>query len=341
MDLEPFERLLLRTKAREIATTTNLSQVESTRPLREVLQVLKDKKIQSVPVYDGDNTRSINGFVDVLDITSYALSLFREYERSFLRRTETKFTQSSPSNIFLNTPVGELINYSGRNGLIHIRENADLVDVLTLLNKRRLTARRLALRGEDGRFMGIISQADLAKFVNKNIDIFKLADIKLRELNLVQTCLMVRHDVPMYDTISLLVDTRVSGLALVDWEFNIVANFGCSDLKGFLPDAFDAFWGTTLDFLRQGTSTKSLIPPITCTPETRLREVLSKMASETNPIHRLFVTQNENTTRLEGLCTLTDLISVIGESLSIPPEVKPVHPKETLVVAQGRPISVE
>jgi CBS domain-containing protein len=269
------------------------------------------------------------------------MSLWRESERTYVRRTETKFSQSSPSNIFFNTPIGELINYSGRNGLVHISENADLVDVIKLLNSRRMNARRLALRREDGQFSGIICPSDLAKFMNKNIDSFKLADMKLRELNMVKTCLMVRQDVPMYDTISLLADTKVSGLALVDWEFNIVANFGCSDLKGLLPDAFDAFYGTTLDFLRQGTSTKSFIPPITCTPDTRLREVLSKMTSETNPVHRLFVTRNENTNRLEGLCSLTDLITMLGESLNIPPELKAKTTKEIPITTQGRPISVE
>jgi len=339
--MEPWEKLLISTRARDIATLNNLAQVESTRPLKDVLQMMKEKKIQSLPVYEGDNTRSISGFVDVLDVTSYALSLWREYQRSFFRKTETKFSQSPPSNIFLNTPVGDLINFSGRNGLVHVNENADLVDVIRLLNSRRFTARRLALRTEDGQFTGIICQSDLAKFFNKNMDKFKLADLKLRELNLVNTCVMVRHDVPMYDTISLMVDTKIAGLALVDWEFNLVANFSCSDLKGFLPDAFDTFQGTTLDFLRQGTDTKSLIPPRTCTPETKVRDLLSRMTSEAAPIHRMFITQNENTNRLEGICSLTDVITLVGEALNIPAQSKEETKPEIKIALPGRTISVE
>jgi CBS domain-containing protein len=344
MEPDPFENILLRTRAREIATPVdNLTRVESTRPLKDVLQLLKEKKIQSVPVYEGDNTRSINGFVDVLDVTSYALSLWREYERSFYPRTETKFSQSSPSNIFLNTPVGDLINYSGRNGLIYINEDADLIETIKLMDRQRSRARRLALRTGDGLFSGIICQSDLAKFLNRNMDQFKLAEQKLRDLNLVNPCIMVRHDVPMYNAISMLADTKVSGLALVDWELNIIANFSCSDLKGFLPDAFDSFWGTTLDFLRQGTATRSLMPPRTCTPETKLRDLFNLMTGdETNPLHRVFITTSGNTKRLEGICTLTDAITLVAESLTVQPQTAKEEFKQGIRgPVPGRTITVD
>ncbi len=51
------------------------------------------------------------------------------------------------------------------------------------------------------------------------------------ELNMVKSCLMVRFDRPLIESLSILVDNRVSGLAVVDWEFNIIANFSASDLK--------------------------------------------------------------------------------------------------------------
>jgi CBS domain-containing protein len=316
-----WERMITSTRVRDIAST-NITSLESSSLLKDFLPVLKEKKILSIPLYEGDNKNNIVGLVDVLDITAYALALWRDYARNYVQRTETKFSESEISQKFFNTPVRDLINYSGRNQLLTIDADGTLKDALLHLNRHRFRAHRLLVtRNNNREFVGLLTQSDIVRFMSTRIDDYMLSDLTLDQINLVNPCIMVRFDRPLIETLSLLVENKVSGIALVDWEFKIVANFSASDLKGVLPEAFDLFWRETIDFLRSGTDVKSMVPPVTCSSKSTFRETLTKMLSSSGKaprIHRVFITKEGagNTDRLDGITSITDVISALAEGLS-------------------------
>ncbi len=87
-----------------------------------------------------------------------------------------------------------------------------------------------------------------------------------------------------------------------------------------LPEAFDMFWRPTLDFLRQGTNTKSVVPPITSLPNTSFKDAIRSMVPKEEKgeqlplVHRLFITKEERAgNRLDGIVSMTDVISVLAE----------------------------
>jgi len=301
-----WNNLLENTKVRDVMHITNVISVPNNQKVRQTLEVLKGNNILSVPVYEGEKAI---GFVDVLDISAYALDLWKNYAKSYRRKEEKFFSESEIAEKFFDTPVSDIVNYSGRNSFLQLDENASLGSAISLLQSRGYKAHRVAVMRNERQLVGLLTQFDVATFINHHIDAFLLADRSLRDLNLVNTCVMVRLDRPFLDSLSLLAEHKITGLALVDWEFKLEANFSASDLKGMLPGAFDLFWKPTIDFLRQGTTIKSKIPPKMCEAGASIRQALNIMISE--HIHRIFVT-DENS-RLEGVFTLTDLIGIAKE----------------------------
>jgi len=168
---------------------------------------------------------------------------------------------------------------------------------------------RLAVTNEKGELFNIVSQSDVVSFAFSNSA--KLGDKRtktLRELNLVRACIMVRIDSSFSDSLQILYQNRVSGIALVDHEGRLSGNFSASDLRGILPEAFSMFYGSILQYLVKGTQSHPH-QPITCSESSTLEDVLRLLV--TNRIHRVYVVDQFD--RPIGLVSIADIVTVLRE----------------------------
>jgi len=297
---------LQRTKAIDILAEQKLCAVNANQTIGECLQILNENNITGAPVIEGK--RAVAGFVDVLDVAAYALHLWRAYNRT------ARIQELLEKNKFMDTRVRDVINFSRRNDWITVNEGASLLDCIHNFHSRVYRSHRLAILDNNGELRNLITMSDIIKFAAKHSSVIPFSDNTVTELSLIRACIMVRCDSLLYNTLAVLCDHRISGLALVDWENKLVANFSASDLKGMLLNAFEMFDKPTIEFIRKGTQIKSKIPPVTASQHLSLKEAL-KMMSDTK-IHRIFITDDKQLPF--GIVSCTDVVQALAPQTPVP-----------------------
>jgi len=300
--------LLQKTKAKDLLKDQKLIDVQSVQLLKDVLPIMKVNNLLAVPVKDNEKTL---GFVDVLDITAFAVHVWESHSRLYTYWKSAKFSECSANKKFFDTPVKDIINFSKMDRYVMLPENSSLADVLKALRRNRNSYHRIALVNDKHQCVKVVSQSDINNFASHHSSAIALGTKTIQDLNLMRCCVMVPFDTPVGETLRVLTEHKISGLSLVDWENKLMANFSASDLKGMMPRAFVLFNSSTLDFLRQGTEVKSLTPPITCSANARLDGVMDTLAKK--HAHRIFVTDTNN--HPIGIVSLTDIMSVLQEGL--------------------------
>jgi len=290
-----WKNLLQSTKAIDILGDQKLVTIDGNQTVKDCLSLLKQFDITGLPVLD--KGRPI-GLIDVLDIAAYALFLWRNCAHS------GKITELLEKNKFFDKKVLKLANFSGNNRWIAANENSTLFECLQKFCEN-FNCHRLPIINNNGDVVKILSMADILKFASKNLNNIEISKLTLREIpHLFRPCVMIRHDNLFIEALASLIDNRVSGLAVVDWENKLEANLSASDLRGLLPAAFELFDKPIIDFLRQATETKSKIPPIALNNTCTFGETLNEMTSQ--KIHRIFL--NDRTGRFYGIVSCTDLV---------------------------------
>jgi len=187
-----------------------------------VIQKLGENKISSVPIL---GKSGCTGVVDMLDLLTYAGT---KMGYSPLDPVSSKRAVKE----FLAKTMKDLINVSGRNEFISVKQNAPFYDVIKLLSKPDI--HRVAIVNKSNEFVGIITQSDLIRYIkenqqqlgskmNKKIkDLWKLGEKKVESIH----C-----DKFVIDALVRLETSRVSGIAVVDNHGKIVGNISASDLK--------------------------------------------------------------------------------------------------------------
>jgi len=211
---------------------------------------------------------------------------------------------------FFNSPVQEVINYSLWNFPIAVQETSNGIDVLNVFNQKitHFHPHRLAIINQENQVTNQISQYDLIAVAATHFKLLpsQVVTKTLIELGLSMTPIMVRIDSTFSDALHVLFNNRISGIALVDHEGRLSANFSSSDLRGILPEAFNMFSGSILQFLCKGTTSHPK-PPITCSINSTFGEALTIIYTE--HIHRIYIVDDEM--RPHGVVTLTDILKVL------------------------------
>jgi len=305
-----WSKILRDTNVKDVVKTDRkLVTIGGSQKIPELLQVLKANNIQSVPVMDNSK---LLGLVDSADVIAFALRLWRRYEKPIISHSETALSpETDAGRKFLETPVRDIINASGRNELITFSENSKLKDVFDILWEKDFRPRRILVLNEKREPSFILSKRDIIEFSSRFVNTVPLSDHAIKELNILHTPLSIRHDAPLVDALNLISENRISGLALVDWENKLIANFGASDLKGAIPELFKWFYRPTLDFVRSGTVVKSKIPPVTCTINSKLSELINTFAKEN--VHRIFAV-NSSDHKLISVISCTDILRFLGSN---------------------------
>jgi CBS domain-containing protein len=300
-----FSKLLLRTKAVDVLGNQKLCCGYGNQTIEDCLKTLKDNDICGMPVLEAEGSRKAIGFVDVLDICAFALNLWRSYA------SKMKFSELLEQNRFFQTKVSAIMNFSRRNEFMALKDDCTLMDCLNCFVSRQHRSHRIALLDNSGNIRCILSMWDLVNFASKHGATIPLCDRSLKDLQLWKPCLMVRHDVYTVDALDILVDNRISGVAVVDLENKLIANFSASDLKGMTRGAFDLFDKPLIDFIRSGTTTKSKMPPISLKYNSPFGECLKTMAD--NKIHRVFITDTNQ--KPFSIVSCTDVVNCINPAM--------------------------
>jgi len=293
--LDSWFSLLQQTKATDILGKQQLVLVHPNQTVGNCLDIMKEHGITGVPVLQ-QNTKKGIGFVDVLDICYYAIHLWRKCSRTIKLHETT----------FFNTKVSDIMDFSAHDDWIELSDKSSLLECMNNFHNA-FYSHRIALVNSRQELTGVISMSDIVLFAAMNLQQVPWKDVRLTELHVMHACLMVRYDAPLCDSLWALYDNHISGLALVNWENQLVANLSASDLKGMAREAFDMFDKKTINFLRRGTEVKSKIPPVSLPVNASFGDALLHIAEK--GVHRVFVLNQKNNP--VGIMSNSDILSVL------------------------------
>jgi len=270
-------------------------------PLSHVSKVLSENNILSAPILKGGNPM---GFLDTLDMCQYLVHCWRQHRDA---ATGEVHKENLPEK-FSSAVAQRFINSCGRNAYHFIYEDSTLEECLNTMVHDEFSFHRLAVHSRDNKIVGIISQTDIMQFAGRHLDILPEGNKSLRELGLVKGVVMVRMDGILGDTLEILAECKISGLALVDNEGKLVANFSASDLRGLPRAVFSWLSKPTIDFLQHfGRGVK---PPIAESSDTTFRNIAEKLAHLSKErIHRVYLIDKDE--HPVGVVSLSDIMPLL------------------------------
>jgi len=280
--------------------------IQRTATLKEVLHLLEAANILSAPVFDSKGNPM--GFVDVLDIAGYILHAWKD---SSLYMDVTATTERHyKHHPILDVKVEHMLDYSRVDPLVTVKPTQTLKEVIDLFCSPKHLNRlhRVAVVNEEGKMTSVISQSDIVRFAAENTHLMprEKVSLSIKELAIARPVVSIRVDTTFYDTLELLYNSKIGGLALTDQLGRIVGNFSASDLRGLKEHAFDYFSGSTLHFLVKGTR-GGLYAPISCAEKSTFEVALKTLAAQ--KVHRVYITDTGE--HPVGILTLGDAIQLL------------------------------
>jgi len=202
--------------------TNSLISVDETDTVGDVLKVLLNNRISSVPVVKSDRTCFI-GSVDVLDLVAYAANHFREVSTLL-------FESYHQMEEFANQSISTLINLSDRNGWISVHFQRKLPVLLSLLRERN--AHRAYVTDDNNRVVGVITQSRVLNFIFQHLNLCG-DKAKVHVDNFVSPSRVVSINMNEFviKAFLLIWNRGVSGVAVVDDTGHLMGNISASDVK--------------------------------------------------------------------------------------------------------------
>jgi CBS domain-containing protein len=294
----PWNELLFSTKAKDIAKKeeAKIVVVDATATVLETLKILSDHNILSTPVAEAGKCI---GFVDVLDVITYAAFLWRNLA------TKQPFFLFPNPDIFFQTQIKPIVNFSRSNIVPLVSEDVSLSELLKAFSQQQFKAHRVALVDSRNNIVNIVSQSDVLAFAARHIATFPYHLNTIKELNLIHSCILISNESTLVDAINILATNRVSGVGLIDQNGKLLANFSASDLRGLQPHTFELLSKPAIQYLAH--IGKLDHEPITCQADQSLSWVIEAMVAE--HIHRVYVISTKQIPI--GLVSISDIIPLL------------------------------
>jgi len=295
----------------------DIVSVRETATLSEALKLLADLHLHSLPVLTKDSVDVI-GFVDVLDVLTYVLSLcsegqaYPDSEKAF----ENAIMMYQKGFSFAKAQVSDVIDFSSRDPMVPVYGNGTLAQVIEEAFSRGL--HRVAVFNKHHEILtNVMTQSDMLHFVMEKIkdygtDIMgPLQGKTVDELHLgTMPAVTMSDQLTAFEALQLIAKQKVRAIAIVDKLGELVADFSATEVQGLSPNNFSSLSKPVISFLERSLTRhlrRNDFPfstPLICTGDTPIETVLTKL--HTLEQHRIWIV--DAFARPTGVITLTDIL---------------------------------
>ncbi|KAL6069768.1 hypothetical protein QOT17_007340 [Balamuthia mandrillaris] len=221
---------------------------------------------------------------------------------------------------FGQTPIKVIINKSKVDPFLPVEERGTLSQVLEEVFCKGVHRAPVLSRSKAHTISGIISQSDVLQFLANQVvsnEELVAQDRTVGELNLgTKYVITMSSSAQAIHAFYLMYFHKISAVAIVDKNEQLVANLSASDIRGLHTTNFEALLKPVMEFLllkhgggsRQLQPQKRPLPVITCTPYTLLSTVILQLAIYR--LHRVWVV-NEHRQPI-GVISLTDIMRLFA-----------------------------
>jgi len=301
--------LLSHVKGRDLCPTSgSVVVVDSKDSLSKTFLTMVDNNILCAPVLD-KTTGNFIGLIDMIDIACFVVDIAKNNER--LDSDYIDFL--SGEEAFRGRQTSDVADLSRRNALFPVADHATLLDAARIMSKN--CVQRVPILDTNGRVVDLLTQSAIIAYLSQHLDQLGPAINKtLKELNFEKKeVISIDHNRPAIDAFKLMVEKRVSGLAVLDSDKKIMANISARDLRSIQQDAqlFGRLYysvGEFVSHVRQANY-RAVHPSICCTFDDTFQKIIMRLAAAR--IHRIFVV-DENRHPI-SVISLHDILAKILE----------------------------
>jgi len=269
-------------QAKLLNGTRELVFLERNTPVAKSFDIIAEEKVLSAPVWDSEQ-KKWSTIVDIQDYLQYVLSRFGSQ----------KSTEDAGSAVY------HIANLSKRDPLIVIPPTATVIAVLKMFDHhlhRILVAN--SIHSAENTF--IVAQSDIISWLSLNkASLGGDVNKTLQEFGMVKEPFTINKHETAFDAFKFLSDHHLYGMAIVDDNQKICGNISVTDLKY----AYHNLGKLSLPLEQFFPSQK----PLTCTPQTRLIDVIDKFASQ--EVHRFHIVDSASVP--VGVVSMTDIMDAI------------------------------
>jgi len=282
--------------------------------LLDVLKVFREKNISSVPVYDPE-TATYLGILDIFDLLTVFVFMtdLKDLVDTLAKKDVDWYKYVENEMVVLRDTTAQLaINSSQRNPWCPVSRLKPLHSLMDMLSKD-VNLHRVPIVDDNGNVIGFVTQSKVIDFLYKNIERYTdTTTLRIKDYFTPSEVVSISAQSKAIDGYKLMINKRVSGIAVVDAEGKLVGALSASDLKRSLEGnlVHDLFLPIYL-YLEKTTpefEKNLLLQPISCSVGMTIYEALHKLV--TRRIHRLFVLDAEKPIGVLSLCDIISLMNV-------------------------------
>jgi CBS domain-containing protein len=193
--------------------------------LMSAFRILIEHQFQSVPVFEVSKQQFI-GFLDVTDLVVHFLSVFRKMK-------ETEMNDDETNNLIHNQKCGELAGLATERKFIKIVSSTPTKLIIEKFVKWNV--RRLPVVNADGGLLGHVSQFAVLEFLQPFAYLFDCSKKTIGEYQLgYKDVYSLIEAEKVGNAFELMVQHKVSAIAILNHQKKIVGNISASDVKYLL-----------------------------------------------------------------------------------------------------------
>jgi len=260
--------------------------VDSKDTLSKTFLTMVKNNILCAPVLD-TSTNTFTGLIDMIDIACFVVDIALNNERlgsdyvDFLSREEA----------FKGRATSDVADLSKRNKLYPITVDSNLLDAVDKMASNHV--QRIPILNKEGQIINLLTQSAVIDYLAKHVSQLGPSIQKtLKELNFEKKAVIsIDHSKPAIDAFRLMVENRISGLAVLDSNKKLMANISARDLRSIQQDArlFERLYysvGEFVSHVRQANY-RAIHPSICCTFDDTFQKIIMRLAAAR--IHRIYV----------------------------------------------------
>jgi CBS-domain-containing membrane protein len=258
------------------------------------LKKLSYHAISSAPIFD-PNKQNITGYLSVLDLCVWVVRAFHQ------AKGDKTYNWDVVDREF-RSPVRGLLDY-GIDPVWPVSEDQSLRSLISSCFKWRLHRAPVT---SNRQIVGHVSQSDVIAFLAGHLkEIQPLASKTLKELGLQSgPVLSMPESASLVKGFSNIMETKFSGLAVIDAQGKLVNNLSAADLAGITRDTFWKLEKPVKSLFEE----KQKLAPLCCKPEATFGEVIKMLAD--CRVHRVYVVDEQR--RPVNVITLTSIMNVLS-----------------------------
>jgi len=295
--------------------------LDAAETLEETLKKLVSHNIYSAPVWDG---QKYLGSVDLVDIITFLARIFcskakieigkgKQTIEHFSVYAFQKHELQELKDEFFTQPITKIINLSGQNTFQPLPlDGTTLKDVVLLLIKSDVA--RVPLLDKSGKVVRMCSQSTLISYFTKHLDkLGAITNLTVDQAKIAtKPMITLPPELRAIDAFIMMNEYKISGLAYLGEEGEVLGNISVKDIKGVVLDFFNLVH-TTTDYIGivRRESIRDTFPLVNIHENDPIGKVIAKLAAV--GIHRLYLYGSSKSPI--GIVSLHDVTKLIAREL--------------------------